>query len=101
MVNWTGLCPIDWRNAWQARRQVRIRPMRVTFDPHSGEYGLSDSFAAARCDDFGYGRGALDALSDQITPEMVALEIGPGTGALTFPLAQRVARVVAIERSLP
>ena len=100
-MNWTGLYPIDWRKAWQARRQVRIRPMQVTFAPHFGEHGLSDSFAAARCDDFGYGRGALDALGDQITPEMVALEIGPGTGVLTFPLAQRVARVVAIERSLP
>ena len=75
--------------------------MRVTFDPHFGEHSLADSFAAARCDDFGYGRGALDALGDQITSEMAALEIGPGTGALTFPLAQRVARVVAIERSLP
>jgi hypothetical protein len=32
MVNWTRFYPIDWRNAWQARRQVRIRPMRVTFD---------------------------------------------------------------------
>jgi hypothetical protein len=100
-VNWTGLYPIDWRNAWQARRQVRIRPMQVTFDPHFGEHGLSDSFAAACCDDFGYGRGALDALGDQITPETVALEIGPGTGALTFPLARRVAHLVAIERSLP
>ena len=100
-MNWTGFYPIDWRNAWQARRQVRIRPMQVTFDPHFGEHGLSDSFAVARCDDFCYGRGALDALGDQVTPEMVALEIGPGTGALTFPLARRVARVVAIERSLP
>jgi len=100
-VNWTRFYPIDWRNAWQARRQVRIRPMQVTFDPHFWEHSLADSFAAARCDDFGYGRGALDALGDQITPETVALEIGPGTGALTFPLAQRVARVVAIEHSLP
>lgn len=100
-MNWTRFYPIGWRDAWQARRQVRIRPTRVTFDPHFGEHGLSDSFAVARCDDFGYGRGALDALGDQVTPEMVALEIGAGTGALTFPLAQRVARVVAIERSQP
>ena len=101
MVNWTGLCPIDWRNAWQARRQVRIRPMRVAFDPHFGGHGLSDSFAVARCDDFGYGRRALDALGDQIIPEMVALEIGPGTGALTFPLARRVRYLIAVERSQP
>jgi len=75
--------------------------MQATFDSHFGEHGLSDSFAVARCDDFGYGRGALDALGDQITSETVALEIGPGTGALTFPLARQVARLVAIERSLP
>jgi 2-polyprenyl-3-methyl-5-hydroxy-6-metoxy-1,4-benzoquinol methylase len=100
-VNWTGLYPIDWRNAWQARRRVRIRPTRVAFDPHFGEHGLSDGFAVARYDDFGYGRGALDVLGDQVAPEMVALEVGPGTGALTFPLARRVARLVAIERSLP
>jgi len=93
--------PIDWRNTWQARRQVRIRPMQVTFDPHFGEHGLSDSFAVACCDDFGYGRRALDVLGDQVTPETVTMEIGPGSGALTFPLARRVARVVAIERSLP
>lgn len=100
-MNWTELYPIDWHNTWQARRQVRIRPMQVVFDPHFGEHSLSDSFAAARCDDFGYGRCSLDALGNQITPEMVALEVGAGTGALTFPLARRVARVVAIERSLP
>jgi SAM-dependent methyltransferase len=100
-VNWTEFYPIDWRNAWQVRRQVRIRPMRVTFDPHFGEHGLSDSFAVARCDDFGYGRRALDALGDQIIPEMVALEIGPGTGALTFPLARRVRYLIAVESSQP
>ena len=100
-MNWTRFYPIDWRNAWQARRQVRIRPMRVTFDPHFGEHSLADNFAAARCDDFGYGRGALDALGDQIPPETVALEIGPGTGALTFPLARRVGYLVAVERSQP
>ena len=95
--------PIDWRNTWQARRQMRIRPMQVTFDTRFWEHSVDDSFAVARCDDFGYGRCALDALGDQITPETitVALEIGSGTGALTFPLARRVARVVAIERSLP
>jgi len=100
-VNWTGLYPIDWHSAWQARRHKRIRPMRVTFDPRFGEHSLADSFTAARCDDFGYGRRALDALGDRIGPETVALEIGPGTGALTFPLARRVAHVVAIERSPP
>ncbi len=92
---------IEWRNAWRARRQMRIRPMQVTFDPHFGDHGLADNFAAARDADFGYGRRALDVLGDQITPETVALELGPGSGALTFPLTRRVARVVAVERSHP
>jgi hypothetical protein len=51
---------------------------------HFGDHALADSFAAAHCDDFGYGRCALDILGDQITPETVALEIGPDSGALTF-----------------
>ncbi len=102
-MNWTRLYPIDWHNTWQARRQMRIRPKSATFDTHFWEHGLADSFEVARCDDFGYGRGALDALGDQITTGTitVALEIGPGTGALTFPLARRVEHLVAIERSLP
>ena len=78
---------------------MRIRPTQVTFDPHFGDHGLADNFAAACDDDFGYGRRALDVLGDQITPETVALEIGPGSGALTFPLARRVGRLVVIERS--
>ena len=90
--------PIDWQSAWYARRQMRIRSTQVTFDPHFGQHGPRDGFAAVCCDDFGYGRLALDTLGDQITPETIALEIGPGTGALTFPLARRVARLVAIER---
>ncbi len=102
-MNWTRLYPIDWRSAWQARRRMRIRPRQVTFDTRFWERDLDDSFTVARCDDFGYGRRALDALGGQITLETVtvALEIGPGAGALTFPLARRVVRVVAIERSQP
>jgi len=40
-------------------------------------------------------RKILDALD--VTPRDVVLEIGPGDGALTRPVAQRVRRVVAVE----
>jgi len=92
---------IEWRSAWQVQRQMRVRPMQMTFDPHFGDRVLADSFAAARDDNFGYGRRALGVLGDQITPETTALEIGPSTGALTFPLARRVRRLVAVEHSKP
>ncbi len=29
---------IEWRSACRARRQMRIRPMQVTLDPHFGDY---------------------------------------------------------------
>lgn len=44
-------------------------------------------------------RRAVQRIADaaQITPELTVIEIGPGTGALTQALAQRAARLIAVE----
>ena len=43
--------------------------------------------------------GVIEAITDEsgVTKDSLVLEIGPGTGALTLPLAERAGRIIAVE----
>jgi SAM-dependent methyltransferase len=71
------------------KREHRER-LRATFDQAAGLYGRARP---------GYPPALFDDLADLtgIRPGSRVLEIGPGTGQATLPLAERGGRVVAVE----
>ncbi|MFP4545540.1 MAG: class I SAM-dependent methyltransferase [Methanomassiliicoccales archaeon] len=85
---------IDWNEVWRLAMlgTGRIRPSDTTFWDN-----LAESRSA--------GEGAMSDLTvaqlERITvePEHSVLEIGPGDGRLTLPLARKVERITAVEPS--
>lgn len=91
---------IDWTTQWQMRMAASCHCKRLA------ECGIS---AEAYWDDFtfweefrrysGYPGAALERIRRYVTPETTILEIGPGDGSFTIPLAKICRSITAVEPS--
>ena len=76
-----------------------MRPLKITYDTDFRAKFAEDQSEIAKYNDYEYGRAAIGALDEILENDCEVLEIGPGSGTLTIPLAQRVKRIVAVESS--
>jgi ubiquinone/menaquinone biosynthesis C-methylase UbiE len=90
---------LNWQEIWEDTRQQRMRPLKITYDTDFRAKFAEDQSEIAKYNDYEYGRAATEALSGILEQDFEVLEIGPGSGTLTIPLAQRVKRLVAVESS--
>ena len=90
---------LNWREVWEAMRKQRMRPLKITFDPEFRAKFAEDSSAVAKYNNYEYGMEAIKVLSEILDDNLEVLEIGPGPGTLTIPLAKRVRKIVAVESS--
>ncbi len=88
---------LNWREIWEEKQKQRIRPSKVTYDKDFSAKFAEDYSKLARHTE--YGKKAVDLLEEILDDDFEVLEIGAGPGTLTIPLATRVKKVVAIERS--
>jgi SAM-dependent methyltransferase len=90
---------IAWRDAWQKMREERQLKPQVSYDSEFFNRAVEDFSQRIKANDYQYGRRATHLLSELVGHESDVLEIGPGPGTLTIPLARRVKRVVGVEVS--
>jgi SAM-dependent methyltransferase len=89
----------NWREVWEEMQKQRMRPLKIGYDPKFRAKFAEDYSEQAKCNNYEYGRKALEALSEILDKDFEVLEIGAGPGTLTIPLAEKVKKVVAIESS--
>jgi len=94
--------PIDYLERWRQLVEARDDQGRRL----DSQYGRSDEWAGARADRFRQLAAhthdddpLLAHLRPRLRPNDVVLDVGAGPGRHTIPLAQQVARVVAVEPS--
>lgn len=90
---------INTKEIWREMQKQRIRSLKVTFDSEFQEKFAKDFSEMAKYDNYEYGRKATEALSKVLDKDFRVLEIGPGPGTLTVPLAEKVKKIVAVESS--
>ncbi len=90
---------LHWKNSWNAMRKERMRPSKVTFDSEFNERVMHDQFQVLKSSNYEYGRKAVKVLKVILKENHETLEIGPGPGTLTIPLAKNVKKVIAVECS--
>ena len=83
---WGTKGPLAWPLAAVCWPDGRCAPMKHLARKRFGQHFLAD-------------RGVIDAIIDAIDPQPgeAVVEIGPGLGAMTFPLAERCDRLTVIE----
>ncbi len=90
---------LNWKSVWREMRGQRMRPVKIKFDPAFKEKFAKNYSERAESNDYEYGRKAIKALSEILEENFKVLEIGPGPGTLTIPLAKMVKRIVVVEAS--
>lgn len=90
---------LEWREVWEKMQQQRMRPLKIVYDPEFRSKFAEDYSEMAKYNNYEYGRGATEALSEILDEDFEVLEIGPGPGTLTLPLAKKVKKIVAVESS--
>jgi SAM-dependent methyltransferase len=90
---------LNWQEIWEDTRQQRMRPLNITYDTGFRAKFAEDQSEIAKYNNYEYGRAATEALDEIQDKDCDVLEIGPGSGTLTIPLAQRVKSIVAVESS--
>ncbi len=90
---------INTKGIWREMQEQRIRPLKVTFNLEFQEKLAKDFSEMAKYNNYEYGRKATEALSKVLDKDFGVLEIGPGPGTLTVPLAEKVKKIVAVESS--
>ncbi len=76
-----------------------MRPLKIKYDPLFKEKSFKDYSERAKSNNYEYGRNIVNSLNDILSESFKVLEIGPGPGTLTIPLAGKVKKILAIESS--
>jgi len=84
---------------WEKMQKQRMKLSKITFDPMFKEKFAEDCFKKAKFNNYEYGRKAVESLREILNNNFEVLEIGPGYGTLTIPLAKNVKKVIAVESS--
>ena len=90
---------LNWREAWEEKQKQRMKPLKIRYDSMFRAKFADDYSEQAKCNNYEYGRKAVEALSEILDNDVEVLEIGSGPGTLTIPLAMSVKKVAAIESS--
>lgn len=90
----------DWAARWQAQLAAsshcrRLAESAISPEAYWDDFDLWDEFRRYS----GYPGPALERILRHVTPESSILEIGPGDGSFTIPLAKVCRSVTAIEPS--
>lgn len=92
---------VNWQDVWASMRQERMRKPKITYDKDFFKGGAELFSRQIRRSGFEYGQNACDLLKEILEPNFNVLEIGPGPGTLTIPLAKAVAKIEAVESAAP
>jgi len=90
---------INWKEAWDEMRAERMRPLKIEDAPLFKEKLFEDYLKNAKSNNYEYGRNIVNSLNDVLSENFKVLEIGPGPGTLTIPLARKVKKILTIESS--
>ncbi len=99
MVNKNLKHNIDWKKTWNRMRAERMRPLKIEDAPLFKEKLFEDYLKNAKSNNYEYGRNIVNSLNNVLSENFKVLEIGPGPGTLTIPLARKVKKMLAIESS--
>ncbi|KAF5049130.1 Ribosomal RNA small subunit methyltransferase A [anaerobic digester metagenome] len=91
---------VNWREAREAILSERFKGPKLRFDPDITTKAASDFSKRVKEGEYEYGRKTAEIFSGFLDPSSEALEIGPGPGTVTVPLAKRVKKITAVDLSL-
>ena len=86
---------INWKEAWEKMQAEKMRLPKIKYDPLFKEKLLEDYFERAKSNNYEYGRNVVSNLNKVLSENFKVLEIGPGPGTLTIPLARKVKKILA------
>ncbi|MCD4670933.1 MAG: class I SAM-dependent methyltransferase, partial [Actinomycetia bacterium] len=94
MVNKNLKHNIDWKKTWNRMRAERMRPLKIEDAPLFKEKLFEDYLKNAKSNNYEYGRNIVNSLNNVLSENFKVLEIGPGPGTLTIPLARKVKKML-------
>jgi len=91
---------VNWREAREAILSERFKVPKLRFDPDIKNKQASDFSKRVKEDEYEYGRKTAEIFSGFLDRSSEVLEIGPGPGTVTVPLAKQVKKITAVDLSL-
>ena len=88
---------INWKDAWKEMRNERMRRPKISYDKTFFKKFADDFSKRGKFNDYEFGRKSIEILSEILNDDFEVLEIGPGPGTVTVPLAKKVKKIVSIE----
>ncbi len=91
---------MNWRELWESKQGERAGAS-LKGGPAPEYWGkLAEDFSQwNKSNEYEYGRKAIEAIQEIMSPDFEALDIGAGPGTLAIPFAKMVRRMAAIEPS--
>jgi 2-polyprenyl-3-methyl-5-hydroxy-6-metoxy-1,4-benzoquinol methylase len=91
---------LNWREVWERKRGERVeRTDKRKIKTEDFDRVARDYSEWNRASDYEYGRKAVEAVREIISPDFEVLDIGAGPGTLAIPLAEKVRKVTVVEPS--
>lgn len=91
---------VNWREAREAILNERFKGPKLRFDPDIKNKQASDFSKRVKEGEYEYGRKTTESFSGFLDQSSEVLEIGPGPGTVTVPLAKQVKKITAVDLSL-
>ena len=91
---------VNWREVREAILSERFKGPKLRFDPDIKNKKASDFSKRIKEGEYEYGRKTAEIFSGFLDRSSEVLEIGPGPGTVTVPLAKRVRKITAVDLSL-
>ena len=91
---------LNWREVWERKRKGRIGgAIKEKLESEDWSTVAKDYSDWNKSNNYEYGRKAVEAIGEIITPDFEALDVGAGPGTLAIPLAEKVRKMTAIKPS--